>query len=187
MNAERRVAYLRAMGLEIWVSRTGSVTPPAGLVSSDAEKASAENDPVSFSSASSCFVAPGSGDTLLMCGGPGEAATAVARDIARSLRIEPVWGWPLSPGSSEAPSLEQVIRDRLFTRLILFGMELAGSSGEAAPAIIGTAEALTVSSLPELARSGTARKALWQSLSARQWMADRARTISADRSGAIEG
>ena len=187
MNADRRAAYLRAMGLDVWVAKTQAASSPPGSGHGDAEMLVAGNDAGPFSGASSCFVEPGSGDTLLLCAGPVDPTTPVARDIARSLRNEPVWGWPAPAGSNDAVSLEQAIRDRLITRLILFGLELAGSPGEAEPVVIGTAELLKAAPLSELTRSGKARKALWESLAVRQWTAERARAVPLGQAGNFEG
>ena len=180
MNADRRTAYLRAMGLEVWVSKTGVGAAAGEPVPAVADFIEAGNDPGPFTAASTCFVEPGHGDTLLICGSKAESVTAVARDIARSLRSEPVWGWPVADGTGNALSLEQAIRDRLITRLVLFGIE-PGPAGNSDMTSIGTAETLKVASLPELARSGKARKAFWGALTERRWSADRARPAAAAR------
>ena len=180
MNADRRTAYLRAMGLEVWVSKAGvgaAAVEPAPAV---ADFIAAGHDPGPFTAASTCFVEPGHGDTLLICGSKAESVTAVARDIARSLRNEPVWGWPVAQGAGTALSLEQAIKDRLITRLILFGFDPAPADHSGMTSI-GTAETLKVASLPELARSGKARKALWGSLAERHWNAERVRPAASVR------
>jgi hypothetical protein len=107
---------------------------------------------------------PGAGSTLLLCGKPGEAATALAADISRSLGSEPVWSWPAQDESEPGIPLEQAIEERLFTRVLVFGRDLLAPAADPAVQVIGSARLIRVDSIPLLVKSGAARRALWLAL-----------------------
>jgi len=141
MIESQRRAYLDAMGLDVW-----SVKPPEP-----------EFDHLLFQ--------PGKGGTLLVCAAPDGTATRIAGDITRALASDVVWAWPDPAASPESLSLEQSIRQFLFTRVVLFGPGLGRQifRGDA-PAVLGSASITVSESLDELAVRGTAKREFWQQL-----------------------
>lgn len=142
MTEARRLAYLDALGLDVWVLRPPEV-PHNRLV-----------------------VQPGEGSTLLICDLPDATATRIAADISRALGGQVVWAWPDPLGSEESPLLEDAVGQRLFTRVVLFGEELERKlfAGEA-PLTVGSAGITVTHGLDELAVRGTAKRELWNRLS----------------------
>lgn len=193
MKSYQRAGYLRALGVEVWVPKVALASSPSRATLEQVDPgSSAGNEAAPFSAASNFFVEPGTSDTLLLCGSQAEARMIIALDISRSLKAEPLWGWAVSEGTAGGSSLEEAIRDRLITRLIVFGKDicgrgLAGPEGDGKAGVIGTAEVLRVASLPALAISAQARRALWEALNLRQWCAARARRFSLNPDGEIEG
>lgn len=187
MNPQQRAAYLRALGVEVWVPKVALAASPSREALAQVDLgSSAGNEVAPFSAASNFFVEPGTGDTLLLCGSQAEAGTILALDISRSLKAQPLWGWAVFGGSAGGSSLEQAIRDRLITRLIVFGSDFDVPEGVENAGVIGTAEVLRVASLPQLASSAKARRELWESLNLRQWCAARARMFSLSPDGENE-
>jgi hypothetical protein len=185
MNLARRNHYLGAMGIDIWVPRrTATRASEAALQPARSEETAAlQPDTVepkatrrpwlgkrdSYMACGSAIagrvvLGPGAGSTLLLCGKPGEAATALAADIARSLGSEPVWSWLAQDEAAPGVPLEQAIEERLFTRVLVFGRDLFAPAADPAVQVIGSARLIRVESIPVLVQSGAARRALWLAL-----------------------
>jgi len=173
MVLARRHAYLRALGIDVWVPRAVADTatlahPEAGMVS---------ELPVSL--AHGLHIGPGDGNTLLLCNSPAEAATRFAADIARSLDSEPVWSWPVPAQAGSGISLQQAIAQRLFTRVVVFGQALGEFASEFVSGsdahVIASARILRTRSITELAGSAAAKRTFWSELCANDWCAGRAR------------
>ena len=158
MHAARRADYLRALGIDVWVSRAAAGAESfRGLI-----------------------VGPGSGRTLVICAGASEAASALAADIARSLDSEPVWGWIAEEDGDPGAPLELVVAEHGFDRILLLGDELLHWILENGPAAgnvqaIGSARLVVARSISELERDGSARQALWRELTSRKWCGRRTR------------
>ena len=179
MNPARRAAYLRALGVEVWVPKTAAGEAPSRAQLSGLDASiPAGNEATPARSVAEFFVQAGTSDTLLLCLNRTEAETLLARDISLSLKSEPVWAWPISDAPAGSITLKQTIQDRLITRLIVFGKDLATAAGEGNGNVVGMADMLRVESLAELAKNGEARRALWEALDARQWCGTRARVLA---------
>jgi len=172
MALARRNAYLRALGIDVWVPRAAAdkatpTHPEPGTVSE-----------LPFALAQGLHIGPGNGDTLLLCNSPAEAATRLAADIARCLDSEPVWSWPVPAEAGRGISLQQAIEQRLFTRVLVFGQALEAFVSEFVSGsdahIIASARILCTASIAELACSAAAKRALWSELCAHDWCAGRA-------------
>ncbi len=190
MSRACRNEYLSAMGIDIWIPRVTAAPASDGADQPALAEETAASQPGalfnaversrlppqagagkrdSYMACASAIVGgivigPGAGDTLLLCGKPGEAATALAADIARSLRCEPVWSWPAQDESVPGLPLEQAIEERLFTRVLVFGPDLLASAADPAVQVIGSARLIRADSIPRLVESGAARRALWLAL-----------------------
>ncbi len=142
MMESRRRAYLNALGLDVWTVKP----PPPSL--------------------DRLVLQPGTGQTLLLCREPEETARRIAGDIARALGQDVVWAWPDPEGRAENASLEEAIRQHLFTRVVVFGSSLADRicKGEA-PRVVGSAGILVTRDMDELAVRGNAKQSLWEQLS----------------------
>lgn len=138
----RRRAYLEAMGLDVWAIKP----PPPQL--------------------DRLVLQPGNGQTLLLCQEPEETVQRIAADIARALDQDVVWAWPDPEGQAENASLEEAIGQHLFTRVVVFGANLANRvcKGEL-PRTIGSASILVTMTVNELAVRGSAKQAFWEQLS----------------------
>ena len=137
----RRQAYLEAMGFDVWVAKP----PPP------------EWDRL--------LVRPGQGSTLLICTGPDQCDSALGEDITRAIGGDPVWAWPDPAGSPDSPRLDDVVRDGLFTRVIVFGEQVSGQLFDSGvPAVIISSAVSVVADIEELATRGTAKQALWATL-----------------------
>ena len=172
MNAVRRQAYLRAMGIDIWIPRSGMVASSEA----DASPLASDTGIEPSNGQPEILVGPGSGSTLLLCASAAEAATNIASDISRSLEGEPVWAWLASGESAPGLSLKCAIEDHLFTRVLVFGLEPVARAEGGKTAIVGSARLIWTDSIPRLAESGEARQKLWQQLSASHWSVARAKT-----------
>jgi hypothetical protein len=143
IEAQRR-AYLEAMDISVWVGKPGA-EEPAGLI-----------------------VGPGSGNMLLLCQDSQEASTALSADICRYLGGTPVWSWPDNEQRQDYPSIKQAIDQGLFTRLVVFGPELAARQFKGKTLrTISSARVITAPSMDEIIASADARKQLWLLLSDR--------------------
>ncbi len=142
MIESRRRAYLDAIGLDVW-----SIRP---------QKPELDR----------LLLQPGDGSTLLICETPDETATRLAGDIARALAGEVVWAWPDREGKPQSLSIEQAVDQYLFTRVILFGVELGRRMFRSnAPMTAGSAVITITDSLDELAIRGKTKKVFWKQLS----------------------
>lgn len=136
MIETQRRAYLEAMGIEVWYSKTPQILS-RGL-----------------------FIGPGQGSTLLICGEAVEAAGRMAADIARATAADPVWGWPDPDGGGA--ELPDAVSQQLFTRVIIFGRDLAAQLLRGAvPETLGCARIIVSDTLSELASSGAGKRAFW--------------------------
>jgi hypothetical protein len=169
MNLARRHHYLGAMGIDIWVPRRTATRASEAAHQPARSEETAALQPGTVLACGSAIagrvvLGPGAGSTLLLCGKPGEAATAVAADIARSLGNEPVWSWLAQDEAAPGMPLEQAIEERLFTRVLVFGRDLFAPAADSAVQVIGSARLVRVESIPVLVQSGAARRALWLAL-----------------------
>ena len=141
MIESQRRAYLDAMGLDVW-----SIKPPEP-----------EFNRLLFQ--------PGKGSTLLICGAPEATATRIAGDIVRALAGKAVWAWPDPEGSPQSPTLEQAVGQYLFTRVVLFGDDLARQVFRGDAPLVTDSASITVSiGLGDLAVQGNAKQILWKQL-----------------------
>lgn len=141
------VAYLDAMGIEVWVPRVGK--PPG------------ESDV-----GGSIYVPADSpdGDILCVVETGEQARLPLAVDIGRAMRCMPVWSWPADAHASDVAcmSLDEVVRDRLATQILVFGATLcAHLFGETPPDYIGAARVHVVPSLQDLGSDRGAKRILW--------------------------
>lgn len=141
MIEARRRAYLEALGFDVWITR-----PPA-----------AERGRVG--------VGAGEGSALLVCPSVDDCNMEIAGDLARALGGDPVWAWLDPAAETDGQFLEDIVADRLITRVLLFGPEPGRSLFKGpVPARIGSAVVGVAPALEELAAEGSARKALWRQL-----------------------
>ncbi len=167
ISEARRLQYLDAMGIDALVSRSR-----AALMSAQpADHPVAEPDPVVHSSGL-YVIGPGTGQTLLLCQQQADTASRLASDIARCLEEPPVWGWraPSGAGSGLEPpgmDLETAIRDRLFTRVLIFGASAAESGSR--DEVVASARIIRAPDLPELANSAGHKRSLWLQLATHGW------------------
>jgi DNA polymerase III psi subunit len=172
ISEARRRHYLDALGIDAWVSRA-SLARLAGQKQAAVKQqtpvppvAALSDLPASFS------IGPGSGQTLMLCESQQEASSKLASDIARCLHEAPVWGWKTAStrtaGAEESSqSLETAIRDRLFTRVLIFGA--AGKSSEDQSSLVGSARVIYAVSLEELGGKPEHKRKLWSQLVAHGW------------------
>lgn len=166
MEPARRAAYLRAMGMDLWLRR-----------GSGAEGAEAGGTRVATEPGHGFAIGPGSGRLLLLCGGPADTALPVAADIARCLGDEPVWGWP-APAGGEGIPLRDAVAGRSFTGVLSFGPVANAGGMEGCEPIGEGVLLLRAEALADLARDPAARRALWSRLRATGWCAPRPRSAS---------
>jgi hypothetical protein len=141
MNEARRRAYLEAMGYDVWVAR-GTDDGRSRL-----------------------FVGPGAGSVLLVCAAPEDSCGKLAADIVRAIGNDPAWAWPDPDGGADCPTVEEAVAGRLFTRLVVFGEDLARALfGGPAPDVLASSAVQVAPGLDELAVRGTAKQALWRLL-----------------------
>lgn len=144
MIAQRKQAYLEALGIPVWVRKELANQKP------DIEPAS-------------LTLGPGSGEVLMICAGVEQPSGQIASDIARSLKYEPVWAW-LSTGETGS-SVADAVSEHLFTTTIIFGSEVAFALfGSDVPQTIHSSRLLVAPTTDELAASPLQRKALWEML-----------------------
>ena len=147
MSDVNQRAYLEAMEIPVWVPR---------------EQINRENvDQAPVFVSPGLKLGPGSGEVLLVCGSVDEPAQHIAADIARSLKVEPVWAWP--DADAAGSDIGTAISEHLFTTLIVFGKALQQQLFDgSAPESLGSARILVVPGMATLCTSSTARQALWQ-------------------------
>lgn len=143
MIESRRLAYLDAMGFDIWTAK-----PPE-------------------SELNRLVLQAGDGDTLLICERPDLTASRFAADVGRALAGSGIWAWPDPAGCPGSLSLEEAVSQRLFTRVVLFGRGLQRQMFKCdIPLVVGSARIHATDGLEELAVRGSAKLAFWNLLSA---------------------
>ena len=145
LSEQQRLAYLRAMGVDVWQQR-----PAAPL-------------------RDRLVVGPVRGTCLLVCEQAEETSSRLAADIERAVEQGCTWAWLDELGQESNPNLPEVIDQHLFTEVILFGNTVAGrlDSGDA-KGVIGSARVAVATPLIELSVSGVARQAFWREILSRR-------------------
>ncbi len=147
MNEARRRAYLEALGLPVWVLR---------------DAAPAEEAP--SAPAAGLRVCPGSGGTMLVCGGAAETSSVLAADIVRAVGGDPAWAWP-ERGEGKGTPVSDAVDERLLTAVVVFGAALADEVfGGEAPGTVGSARVVVAPRLSAVATDPKARRTLWRLL-----------------------
>lgn len=159
MMDARKLAYLDAMGIDVWLPPRGPVSP----------QDVADTAPL-------ITVEDGDGSILCIAGTREEAKLKLAADISRAMTSPPVWAWPVpesgAPGGSI--TIDGAVADRLFTRVLVFGSALAEELFESgAPGIIGAARVHVVPGLQSLGGDRQAKRTLWQMMCEQGIAADR--------------
>jgi|GEM_PF-1308947 len=188
MNEGQRLQYLDAMGIQPWISKQQAAArvvlaaaaelrePPAPAPES---KPPAGSTPIQPIQDLYFEIGPGTGQTLLLCGQRAEASSQLASDIARCLGETPVWGWQAQsePAQSNTNSasgdaglnLERAIRERLFTRVLVFAAGFAAKAGGSE--VLGSARIIYAPPLAVLANSPEQKRSLWLQLVGNGWSA----------------
>lgn len=139
----RRLDYLEAMGLPVWLLRDRAAGEAALL-----------------------RLGPGEGAALFVCADATLAARPLAADLERALRQAPVWAWP--DADEAALSVHSAIGERLFTAVVVFGEQLAQRLfGGSVPESSGSARIVVVADIEQLEANDLARRACWQAFTAR--------------------
>lgn len=164
----RRLQYLEAMGIELWMPRglhvvAGSSVAPV-VAQTDAQPDAQHGATAQQKASFALHFAPGTGACLFICATAAEAATPLASDLARTVGGAPVWAWPAEGATSE---LELVAEERLFTAVLVFGEPLARQLyGPQIPASCGPALLLVAPALASVEASATARRECWAAIRA---------------------
>lgn len=140
----RRLAYLDALGIDVWVPREVRESAEVG--------------------GPALVLGAGDGDVLCVVASDEEGGLDLVRDIGRAMRSTPVWAWPAgAPGfGAEAVSLEEAVADRLFTRMLVFGEGVASALfGSRRPDYLGTARVHFVPGVARLGSDREAKRVLW--------------------------
>ncbi len=182
MRQKVQQAYLEAMGIEVWVARDSAqhepLAEPAVVAATRPEPESPAPVPMEHpaetewpAATGALLIGPGTGNTLLVCSNAEEAATPLAADICRCLAVEPVWAWPATSSTPEeqAMPLAQAIKERLFTRILVFGAGLLDAELDSRTAVMSSARLIEAQTITTLRGSSAARKELWQLLVSNQW------------------
>lgn len=184
MNEAQRLQYLDAMGIQPWISKEQAAA--RAVQAATAERAGSQEPvahkgeaPQSNTAIQNLLfeIGPGTGQILLLCGKPKEASSQLASDIARCLDETPVWGWQIQSGSGMATansdetglSLEQAIKERLFTRVLVFGAGPAAKEGSSQ--VLRSARVIYAPPLAVLAKSPEQKRSLWLQLVSNGWTA----------------
>jgi len=142
----RRLAYLDAMGIDVWQPRREPL--PA---------AAADTAP-------HIALSGGDGDILCIAHSAEESGLKLAADIARAMRSPPVWAWPSAGHAGEAKvmTVQGAVAQELLTRVLVFGEDLAEALfGGEAPEVIAGARVHVVPDLERLGRDREAKRILW--------------------------
>jgi DNA polymerase III psi subunit len=184
ISESQRLQYLEAMGIQAWVGRSRVLAemvsvPEHAAEAQEFETGEAVARPVqqetqpAQSLAESIFeIGPGRGQTLLLCGSRQDASLQIASDIARSLGETPVWGWRLNSPGTEGIKLEGAIRDRLFTRVLLFTDSAGPLTGNSE--VMASARIIYAPSMTALANNPQQKRALWAQLALNGWCTSQA-------------
>lgn len=148
MNEARRQAYLEAMGFDVWLAR------PAAPEACRLRCASERTDDAKI---------------LAICEREDQAGTRMAQDIARAFNDELAWAWPetgpVSDSSGESFGLAELVDEKLYTGVVIFGRELPRLLGcKAGAGIVGSARVQVATSLDELEVSPAARREFWETV-----------------------
>jgi hypothetical protein len=167
ISEARRLQYLDAMGIDALVS----LARAARMSAQPADHPAPSRDVVADNSGL-YVIGPGTSQTLLLCQQQAETASRLASDIARCLEEPPVWGWqsPSFADSGSGPAgmdLETAIRDRLFTRVLVFGASAAESASR--DEVVASARIIRAPAIPELANSAEHKRSLWLQLVTHGW------------------
>lgn len=147
----RRLAYLDAMEIDVWVPRGSQL-------------AESPRDEVADIGGPLLVLGDGDGDILCVAGSAREAHLRLATDIGGAMREMPVWSWPRSAKEDAALSMsvDDAVADRLFTRVLVFGEDLSETLFDGlAPDSVGTARVHVVPGLDQLANDRAAKRILW--------------------------
>lgn len=142
----RRLAYLDAMGIDVWRPRR----KPLPAAPAD--------------SAPPIAVAGGGGDILCVARTAAESDLKLAADISHAMRSPPVWAWPTDrpAGDGEAMTVQGAVAERLLTRILVFGDDLAQLLFVGgAPEVIAGARVHVVPDLERLGHDREAKRILW--------------------------
>jgi DNA polymerase III psi subunit len=146
MIGGRQQAYLEAMGIPLWESRS----------------AVSQQTPV-IADVQGLKLGPGNGGILLICAADTESASRLSNDISRSLGSVPVWAWPDSNTTAISPA--DAVDENLFTTVAIFGRELAGQFfGRDMPSRLESASLVLLPAMKDLEQRAEARQELWQLL-----------------------
>ena len=157
MADAHQLAYLKALGIPVWVRR------------GDSGQADQMSDQWAVSTLK---LGPGSSSILLVCSNTNEPAGQLASDIARAFSGEPVWAWPA--GGEDVHSVESAVNEQLFTTVVVFGQALAWQVfGKQVPEMIGPARILVVPGMNDLTTCPAERRRLWQTMCSRRLVASR--------------
>lgn len=173
MDPVRRLRYLEALGIEVFVPKDAPDPVPESAfvpghtnlperVANDTSQLQIPAEPESW------VIGPGHGQTLMLCADPAQSSTALAADIARYLDPDPVWAWP-ADGESAALPLEHAVRERLLTRVVDFGLLQPDSAAAKAVGEMKSVDWITASGLGQLGEDPAARQSLWAGIAARGW------------------
>lgn len=143
-----RVQYLQRMGIEVWVPRADT----------------APGTPAATNAATQLSIGPGRGSQLWVCERAELSALPLAADLERCLADPPVWAWP---AEDEGVTLEEAVRENLFTNVVIFGETLAQRllESDAGPGP-GSARVVRAPAIDLLRHSPQERRACWRLLAA---------------------
>jgi hypothetical protein len=141
------MAYLEAMGIDVWRPRSrplggGPAQSGARLIE----------------------LAEGEGDILCIARSREESRQKLAVDISGAMRTAPIWCWPAGEScvGPEFMSLEAAVKERLLTRILVFGGALAETLFDAGvPDLIASARVHAVPGLDRLDGDRDAKRKLW--------------------------
>ncbi|NIQ94186.1 MAG: hypothetical protein GWN87_08235, partial [Desulfuromonadales bacterium] len=109
------------------------------------------------------MVSLGGGEGAILCvaGAQDEARLRLALNISNAMEEEPVWAWPAPVTGDEAAgmTLGDAVAERLFTRILVFGGEIAEYLfGAEIPEIIAAARVHVVPGLERLGQDREAKR-----------------------------
>ena len=146
MHSSLQQAYLEAMDIAVWSLRQPA-SPETGTVKNHLQ----------------LKLSPGNAGSLLICAADADSAGRLANDISRTLGRAPVWAWPSDDtGSVDLP---RAVDDNLFTKVAIFGEELAMQLFEGElPAHLNSAKLVLLPSMRDIETLAEARRTLWATL-----------------------
>lgn len=143
----RQMAYLDAMGIDVWVPRGAPDAQPGAEVSTTA-----------------VCLGPGQGEILCVAASAKEAHMKLASNLSGAMKSAPVWAWPVESAEDEGAyaCVADAVADRLITRILMFGSPVADLLlGGETPEAVGTARLHVVPSMAELEADMEAKRTLW--------------------------